>query len=70
MRSYTMEGRSGEFELAVSDSGFAWGRDVPGGRVAYTMRLTPQGEWREVGEFARAGDPGRQVIELVVRKKR
>jgi len=70
MRSYTMEGRSGDFELTLSDSGFVWGFDTPDGRVRYTMQITPQGEWREVGEFSRGGAPGRPFIEMVVRKKR
>jgi hypothetical protein len=69
MRSYTMEGRTGDFELTVSDSGFVWGMEFPAGRVRYTMRLTPEGEWREVGEFFRGEAPGRTVIELRVRKK-
>jgi hypothetical protein len=69
MRSHTMEGRVGDFALTVSDSGFVWGMDVPGGRVTYTMRLGPRGEWREVGEFSRGEGPGRPFIEMVVRKK-
>jgi hypothetical protein len=70
MRSYTMEGRSGDFEIVPSDSGFVWGFDFPEGRVRYTMRLTPEGEWSEVGEFSRGDAPARPVIEMVVRKKR
>jgi hypothetical protein len=70
MRSYTMEGRSGDFELTPSDSGFTWGFATPQGQVRYAMRLTPQGEWHETGEFVAGEGPARQFIELRVRKKR
>jgi hypothetical protein len=55
MRSTTLEGRTGEFPLEVSDSGFVWNFTFPAGRVRYTMRLTPAGEWYERGEYTRDG---------------
>jgi hypothetical protein len=70
MRSYLMEGRSGEYEVVPSDSGFTWGFDIPQGKVRYTMRLTPAGEWQEIGEFIRENAAPVRTVELLVRKKR
>ena len=55
MRTQTLNGRTGEVPLAVSDSGFSWGMKFPAGQVRYTMRLLPSGEWHERGEFSRDG---------------
>jgi hypothetical protein len=68
MRSATMDGRTGDFELTLDDHGFTWGFDTPQVHTRYTMRLTPEGEWHEVGEFSRDGTEWRQFIELRVRK--
>ncbi len=65
MRSTTMDGRGGEFPLAVTDSGFTWGFEVPaGGRVRYTMRLTTAGEWSEFGEYTRDGSQWFPVMSM------
>ncbi|HEX7123901.1 MAG TPA: hypothetical protein VF178_16105 [Gemmatimonadaceae bacterium] len=69
MRSTTLEGRSGEFPLEVSDSGFVWATSAQGGRVRYTMRLTPAGEWHEVGEYLREGAPAIKVIEMRLKRR-
>lgn len=63
MRSFTLEGQQGEFPLEVSDSGFVWGFDVQGGRIQYTMRLTPEGQWHERGEFIR-GEQAFPIFEM------
>jgi hypothetical protein len=70
MRSFLMEGRTGEFAVEPSDSGFTWGFDIPEGKIRYTMTLTPAGEWHEVGEFSRANGPAMRTMEFTVRKKR
>ena len=64
MRSHTLEDRVGSFGLQVADSGFVWGFDVPAGRIRYTMRLTPAGEWLERGEFSRDGTQWFPTFEM------
>ena len=64
MRSNVLDGRSGEFPLEVSDSGFVWGFEVPGGRVRYTMSVTPEGGWHERGAFSRDGTQWFPTIEM------
>jgi hypothetical protein len=68
MRSHVMDGRTGEFPIQVSDSGFVWGFDVPGGKVRYTMALTPAGEWYEKGEFTRDGTQWLPTMEMRLKK--
>lgn len=69
MHSYTLEGRQGTFPLTVSDSGFVWGFEVPGGRIRYTMRLTAEGEWLERGEFSRDGERWFPTLEMRLRRQ-
>lgn len=68
MRSHVMDGRSGEFPVTVSDSGFVWGFEVPGGRVRFTMMVTPAGEWYEKGEFTRDGSQWFPTMEMRLKK--
>jgi hypothetical protein len=68
MRSHVMDGRSGEFPVTVSDSGFVWGFEVPGGRVKFTMVVTPAGEWYEKGEFTRDGTQWFPTMEMRLKK--
>jgi hypothetical protein len=35
------------------DGSYSWGFDMPYGKTRYTLRLTPEGKWNEVGEFSR-----------------
>ena len=68
MRSNVLDGRSGEFPVTVNDSGFVWGFEVMGGRVRYTMNLTPLGEWHEKGEFTRDGAQWFPTMEMRLKK--
>ena len=69
MRSWTLFGTRGEFPLTLTDNGFTWGHDVPGGFVRYTMELTPEGVWHEVGRFSRDGQEWMPVVELTVQRE-
>ncbi|MDH4043226.1 MAG: hypothetical protein OEW06_02115 [Gemmatimonadota bacterium] len=68
MRSHTIDGRVGSFPIEMSDSGFVWGFEVPGGRIRYTMKLTPAGEWNERGEFSRDGERWFPTFEMLLRR--
>lgn len=70
MRSFTLAGQQGEFPLTVSESGFVWGFDVRGGRVRYTMQVTPSGDWNEKGEFTRDGEQWFPIFEMTLGKVR
>jgi hypothetical protein len=69
MRSYILSGQRGDFPLTLADSGFAWGYDQPRGRVRYTMRLTPEGRWHEVGEYSPDGQRWFPVFEMTLTRR-
>ena len=70
LRSMTHEGREGTFVVAplAEGQGFTWGFEVPGGRTRYTIRLTPEGEWHERGEFSRDGQQWFPTMEMRLRR--
>jgi hypothetical protein len=70
LRSMTHEGREGTFAVTplAEGQGFVWGFEVPGGRTRYTIRLTPEGEWHERGEFSRDGQQWIPTMEMRLRR--
>jgi hypothetical protein len=71
LRSWTMQGDQGTFPLEVSDEGYTWGFDVAQGKVRYTMGITEDGAWREVGEFSPdGGQHWLPVFEMTLEKKK
>jgi|ERR1044071_1069122 hypothetical protein len=55
--------------MDVGENRVVWGFATPqGGRVRYTMRLTPKGEWNEVGEFSMDGEKWMQFFEMTLVK--
>lgn len=68
MRTQIANGHVAIIPLQVSDSGFTWGIDVPGGRSRYTMRITPAGEWHERGEFSRDGQQWFPIMEMRLKR--
>lgn len=55
MRAVKSDGAAIDAEAKFEGDAFVWGFDVPGGSVRYTIRLTPEGKWHEVGQFSRDG---------------
>lgn len=57
IRAHRMEGTSVDASVKPHDTGrgFDWGFEVPGQKVEikYTMTLTPDGKWHEVGRVSR-----------------
>lgn len=68
MRSYLANGRSGEFEVKVSDHGFEWGIQLPQGSTRYTMKLTEKGEWHEIGERSMDGNTWKKFHEMTLQR--
>ncbi len=68
--AFTAEGRSTITELKLSEKGFEWGFPVGGTqRVRYTMELTPEGHWHEVGDFTPDGTTWNRFFEMTLQKK-
>lgn len=64
MRSYLWNGLEGERDLEVGDGEFSWQQEAPSGTIAYSMRLTEEGDWHETGTLARADGQELPVIEF------
>ncbi|MBI5011118.1 MAG: hypothetical protein HZB98_16015 [Bacteroidia bacterium] len=51
------------------DGSFTWGIEMPYGKTRYTLRLTPEGKWNEVGEFSRDGTTWVKNFEMMLSKQ-
>jgi hypothetical protein len=73
LHSYRAGGGPGADRPVVEDGRLVWGLSVPGGRARFTVTRTAAGEWHEVGDFVRAGEPadarGYRFMEMTLRKK-
>ena len=47
-----------------------WGFDTPQGKVRYTIKLTPKGEWYEVGDWSADGKAWTKFFEMTLVKGR
>lgn len=45
-----------------------WGLDTPRGKVRYTISLTDEGEWLEIGEWSSDGAKWNKFIEMRLQK--
>jgi hypothetical protein len=67
LRSYN-QGRSGTFELRLTDTGYVW--EIPAGPdalVRFTATVTAD-TWHEVGEYLRADAPPVTTVEMNLRR--
>jgi hypothetical protein len=51
------------------DGSFTWGFDLPYGKTRYTLHLTPEGKWNEVGEFSSDGTTWVKNFEMLLTRK-
>ncbi len=59
-----------EPEVTVADGSFTWGFATPQGiRFRYTMKITPDGKWNEVGEMSRDGSTWQKTMEMNLTKR-
>jgi hypothetical protein len=68
-RTYTAAGSGGDAKnVEVDGDGMVWGYDDPNfGEVRFTIALTPDGRWHEVGHVSQDGGADwRQVLELTL----
>lgn len=67
--SHTKDGYFGEAELKPIEGGWVWGRQSPEGRgFRYTIRLTGDGHWHEIGERTSDGKNWVQFHEMTLRR--
>lgn len=65
-------GRPGvDTTIDVGDKTAVWGMTTPqGSRIRYTIRLTDNGEWNEIGEFSRDGEKWSKFFEMNLRREK
>ena len=57
-----------EHEPAVTENGFSWSIETPRGVMKYTLRLTENGEWHEIGEYSRDGEQWQKFFNMLLRR--
>lgn len=67
--TWLAQGTHGERELTPTDDGWSWRIEGPQSVVRYTMKLTPEGEWYEIGERSTDGESWHQFFEMTLRKE-
>lgn len=55
-RSHMANGRGGDFTGTIVDGAFVWTIEHPRGTIRYTIRLTDDGHWSEIGERSADGE--------------
>jgi len=68
-QSHTDKGHFTDTELTVGQRTFQWAVDAGNfGTMRYTMVLNDKGEWFEIGEVSRDGQPWRKFFEMTLTK--
>ncbi len=67
-RSYAVGRGSGNYKgRMIAEHTFEWTLNMPQGKVRYIITLNEQGQWFEIGEFAR-GDSWFKIFEMTLNK--
>lgn len=59
------QGRSGRFQLSLTDNGWTW--DIPAGpaKIHYVAGFAA-GKWTETGDYVAPGQPARRIFEMTL----
>ena len=68
-RTWLARGMAGERELTLIADGWQWEIRYPKGVIRYVMKLTPAGEWFEIGERSEDEKAWQKFFEMRLRKK-
>jgi len=68
--SNTDKGYTTDVEVKVGERWFEWAVEAPGFGMRYRMTLNEKGEWFEIGEMSREGQPARKFFEMTLRRAR
>ena len=70
-RAFTAEGRQTDTQAKVGADTLEWGLEIPQrGRVRYTLKLSPKGEWVEVGEMTQDGQTWQKFLEMTLERQK
>jgi len=69
LRAYLANGQWVDATLEVKEKGLVWGYSDPrAGQIRYTMTLTPEGRWNEIGERSGDGQTWMKFFEMTLEK--
>lgn len=71
MRSWLASGLSKDstLEFNAAGNGYTWGWEDPrAGKLRYSMTLTPEGKWKEIGERSADGTTWMTFFEMTLMK--
>ncbi|MBL8979172.1 MAG: hypothetical protein JNM53_12205 [Gemmatimonadetes bacterium] len=69
IRAHRMDGQWVDPVVVLGENGFTWSFPDPrAGQVRYTFRLTPAGEWHEIGERSTDGQAWVPFMEMTLRR--
>lgn len=69
IRAHRMDGQWVDPEVVLGENGFVWSFPDPrAGQVRYTFRLTPAGEWHEIGERSADGQTWVPFMEMTLKR--
>jgi hypothetical protein len=68
--AHTADGRYVDATATVGDRDVQWGFESPWGPVRYTIQVTDDGEWFEIGENSRDGSSWQKFFEMRLRRIR
>jgi hypothetical protein len=66
----TDKGHTTDVELKVIGRSFEWAVEAPDFGMRYRMTVNEKGEWFEIGEMIRDGQPPRKFFEMTLRRRR
>jgi hypothetical protein len=66
----TDKGHTTDVELKVGERSFEWAVEAPDFGMRYRMTLNDKGDWFEIGEISRKGEPSRKFFEMTLRRRR
>lgn len=69
IRAHRMDGQWVDPVVVLGEHGFTWSFPDPrAGQVRYTFRLTPAGEWHEIGERSADGQTWVPFMEMTLKR--
>jgi hypothetical protein len=66
--SYTHQGQEGDFEAMLIDKKFRWIMQMPQQTIRYTIELTEDDRWFEIGEVSTDGTSWKKFFEMNLKR--
>ena len=69
LKTFRANGHTVDADIEVGERRIVWGFPEPrAGQIRFTVALTPEGRWHEIGEFSRDGATWTKFFEMTLRR--